>query len=119
MKKIILSLVATSLIVLPGLAIAIDIGGPVGDVPTEEQAVYDTFNAIINWAFGILLLFAAIMIILAGYTFLTAAGDPEKTTKARNYVLYALIGIVVGFLAKAIVILVGNMLDVDTGGIFG
>jgi len=115
MKKIISSLVVTSLIVLPGLATAtLGEPGPAGEVATETQDIYDTINAIINWAFAMLLLAAAIMIVIAAATFLTAAGDPEKTTKARNYILYALIGIVVGFLAKAVVVLVGGMLGVET-----
>ena len=48
---------------------------------------------------------AAITIVVAGYFFLTAGGDPDKIAKARNYVLYALIGIVVAFMARALVLL--------------
>jgi hypothetical protein len=38
--------------------------------------------------------------------FVTASGDPDKTKTARNFVLYALIGVLVGFAAKGLVMLV-------------
>ena len=31
-----------------------------------------------------------------------AAGDPSKVTTGRQYVMYAVIGLIVGFLARAI-----------------
>ena len=56
--------------------------------------------------FVVLMILAALMIVIAGYSFLTAAGDPEKVRKARDFVLYALVGVVVAFLARAFVALV-------------
>ena len=108
MKKIIPGIVVTSFLILPLLVLA----QPV--LPATESAVYDTINEVINWAFMLLMLGAGLVIIMAAWTFLTAAGDPDKVGKARNYILYAVIAIVVGFLAKAIVVLVGNMLGQPT-----
>lgn len=62
----------------------------------------NSIHTISNWVFVILIVVATIFIVIAGFTFVTAAGDPAKVTTARNYVLYALIGLVVAFLAKAI-----------------
>lgn len=45
---------------------------------------------------------AVIIIILAGFTFMTSAGDPAKITKARNAILYSVIGLVVVMFAFAI-----------------
>lgn len=56
--------------------------------------------------FVILMFLAVIAIVIAGYTFLTAGGDPEKITKSRNFVLYALVGVVVAFMARGLVVLV-------------
>lgn len=46
---------------------------------------------------------ALIFVIYGGILYVTSGGDPEKTTKARNTLLYAIIGIVVVVLAYAIV----------------
>ncbi len=115
MKKVVLSLALTSLLVAPVAVLAAE--AETGAIPTSEQAVYNTINSVVNWLFAFLMIGAAIIIILAAYTFLTAAGDPDKTSKARSYITYALVAIIVGFLAKAVIVLVGNMLNVDTGGI--
>lgn len=116
MKKKSRNLVCSGLSLLMLLLPVLVLGQAGGktELPTTEQAVYDTINKAITWLFYILLLGAAIMIIIAAYTFLTAAGDPDKTKSARNYIVYALVALVVGFLAKAIVVLVGNMLGVST-----
>ncbi len=119
MRKFFTVLVSIVILVLP-VAIVVAVGetvgvGPTGvGVATSEQAVYDTISTAVNYLFAFLLVGAVLVVILAAYTFLTAAGDPDKTTKARNYIMYALLAIVVGFLAKGIVVTVGNMLGVGT-----
>lgn len=58
---------------------------------------------IIRGLFTIAGVLAVLYIILAGYQYITSAGDPAKAEKARNGVLYAVIGIVVIALSYAIV----------------
>jgi len=43
--------------------------------------------------------FAVIVIILAGFSYTTANGDPAKIAKAKNAIMYAVIGIVVVMVA--------------------
>ena len=74
-----------------------------GKIPWDSGAVVDTINVIVDWLFYILIFAAIIVILLAAFTFLTSAGDPDKVKKARDYILYALIALVVAFLARAIV----------------
>jgi len=62
----------------------------------------NTIYSIIDWIFVFLLAIAVIMIIMGAFSFVTAGGDPEKTMKARNYIMYAAIGIAVALLAKAV-----------------
>lgn len=64
--------------------------------------ILNTIYRVADLAFAILIAFAILMILLAGYTFLTAGGAPEKVNKARDYILYALVGMIVAFLARAI-----------------
>lgn len=107
MRKIALSLVLLSLLALPTVGLAQwgwGWGNDVAEAPTLD--VMQVLNRIVNWLFSILLVVAAIFIIVAAYHFVTAAGDPEKTKRARDFVLYALIGVMVAFLARGLVVLV-------------
>jgi len=45
---------------------------------------------------------AVIMILVAGYFFLTAGGSEDKITTARGYLVYALVGVAVALLAFAL-----------------
>lgn len=71
--------------------------------PSDPGTVVETIQVLIDWLFYILIFAAVVVILLAAYTFLTAAGDPDKVKKARDYILYSLIALVVAFLARAIV----------------
>lgn len=62
----------------------------------------NTIYRVADLAFAVLVAFAILMILLAAYTFITAGGAPEKVNKARDYILYALVGLIVAFLARAI-----------------
>ncbi len=62
----------------------------------------NTLYSITDWIFVLLVALAGIFIIMGAFTLLIAAGNPEKVTSGRNYILYAAIGLVVGFLARAI-----------------
>lgn len=62
----------------------------------------NTLNSVTDWIFTILVAVAMIMVIIGAMQFLMSAGDPEKTKSGRNYIMYALIGLVLAFLARAI-----------------
>ena len=110
MKKVLVSLTLISILAVPAIASAgwleniFGIGDQPGAAPKTDVMVI--LDSLTNWLFAILLVVAAIFIIIAAFQFVTAAGDPEKTKTARNYVLYALIGVLVGFAAKGLVMLV-------------
>ena len=46
---------------------------------------------------------AVIMLIIGGIRYVISGGDSKKVTDAKNTVLYAIIGLVIAFLAFAIV----------------
>ena len=46
---------------------------------------------------------AVIMIIWAGISYTTSAGDAAKVTRAKNTLTYSIVGLVVAFIAYAIV----------------
>lgn len=63
----------------------------------------DTVNVIINVALGIIGLVAVVMIIVGGLNYTTSAGDAAKVKKAKDTIMYGVIGLVVALLAFAIV----------------
>jgi FtsH-binding integral membrane protein len=54
---------------------------------------------------------AAIFILVSAWTFLTAGGNPDSITKARQMLIYALVGVVVAVLAKGLPILIQSILE--------
>lgn len=61
---------------------------------------------IINFATGFAALVAVIFLIVAGYTYITAAGDADKIEKAGKTITAAIVGLVVVFIARILVELV-------------
>ena len=62
------------------------------------QAIYN----VTDWIFVFLVALATVFVIIGALLLLFAAGSTEKIASGRNYIIYAAIGLAVGFLAKAI-----------------
>ena len=62
-----------------------------------------TLNQIINVIIGIIGFIAVIVIILGGVQYTTSAGDSGKVKKAKDTIMYGIIGLVVALLAYYIV----------------
>ncbi|MBQ6486427.1 hypothetical protein IJI76_01705 [Candidatus Saccharibacteria bacterium] len=58
---------------------------------------------IINVIIGVIGFVAVLMIILGGVQYTTSAGDPGKVKKAKDTILYGIVGLVIALLAFAIV----------------
>ncbi len=69
----------------------------------DEDSLMNRVKIIINVALGILGLVAVVMIILGGLSYTTSAGDATKVKKAKDTIMYGVIGLVVALLAFAIV----------------
>jgi len=85
---------------------------PIGGADVNIQVI---ITRVMSWAFGLLLVLAAAFIFYAGFTYLTASGDEAKLKSAKNYILYAVVAIVVAFLAQAIIAIVRTLLGVQPG----
>jgi len=79
-------------------------------VPTEIQFFGQQGIIImaVNWFFNFVIIFGIIFIIYAGYTYVTSGGDSGKTKKAMQILMFALIGIAIALLAKALINFVGS-----------
>jgi hypothetical protein len=77
--------------------------GTAGDNPIIKALKF--IILILSFIIGIV---SVIMIIMAGLWFITANGDPQAVARARNTILYALIGVAVVLLAQSLVAFVLN-----------
>ena len=71
--------------------------------PSDLFGDTGVFKQITNTILYIVGIVAVIMLIIGGIRYVTSGGDSKKVTDAKNTVLYAIIGLVVAFLAFAIV----------------
>lgn len=75
----------------------------IADDHAGSNDLMKTINTIISVVLGVLGILAVAYIIYGGFMFTTAAGDAAKTKKARETIMYGVIGLVVALLAFAIV----------------
>ena len=69
----------------------------------SDGALPDAVTKIINFVIGAGGLVAVAYMVVGGIGYITANGDAGKVAKAKNTILYALIGLVITALAFAIV----------------
>lgn len=84
------------------------------NAPAVVAGSYNDVLSIINnaatWLFGILAAIAVVLLIYAAFLFLTSGGEEERVKTARKYVVYALIGLGIGIVAKGIISLIFSFL---------
>ena len=71
--------------------------------PLKAQNFTELLEAIINFIFYLSLGIAPIMIIVAGFYFITANGDLEKINTAKKIILWVSIGLIVVISAKGLI----------------
>ena len=71
--------------------------------PSDLFGNTGVFKQITNTILYIVGIVAVIMLIVGGIKYVVSGGDSKKVTDAKNTVLYAIIGLVIAFLAFAIV----------------
>ena len=78
---------------------------------TSGNNANDIIINIINGVLGLLAVVAVIVIVIGGVQYMTSAGDPGKTKKAKDTILYACIGLIIAALAAIIVNFVINLVN--------
>ncbi len=73
------------------------------ECPSELFGDNGVFKQVTNVILYIVGIIAVIMLIIGGIKYVISGGDAKKVTDAKNTVLYAIIGLVIAFLAFAIV----------------
>lgn len=78
------------------------IGGPDG-APAPLWQVNNLFGNVVFAVVGFSGIALFVMLIMGGFSYITAAGDPKKAESARNTITFAIGGVV--FIAVAFLIL--------------
>jgi heme/copper-type cytochrome/quinol oxidase subunit 2 len=77
-----------------------DAGTTIQNVPTADADA--VLSGILNSVYYMVGIAAVISLIVGGIMYATSGGDSNMVTKAKNIILYAVIGIVVTIMAFAI-----------------
>jgi len=116
MKKILTTLILTTLVVAPVIGLVTmanagtEIVAPYDAGFTTIEGLFAKIDQITTYIFTGLLCLAAIFLIVAGYFYITAGGDPEKIKKAREMLINALIGLAVGLAAKGLIAVIQSFI---------
>jgi len=82
--------------------LALTAGTGKGEVNIPQLTAEVVVHNVLNIMYFLLGVIAVIVIIVAGITYSTSSGNQASITKAKNMILYAVIGIVVVISAYAI-----------------
>ena len=78
-------------------------GGGITGTEEEGNGLTDKIAGIVNAVIGVLGIVAVVVIILGGISYMTSNGDATKVKKAKDTILYGVIGLVIVILSAAIV----------------
>ncbi len=71
--------------------------------PDNSVSINSIIKALINILSLVLGVVSVVMIMVSGFKYVTASGDTNKITSAKNTLVYAIIGLVIAALAQTIV----------------
>lgn len=81
---------------------------PVG--PQTVGGVVGVLQNVVRWIYIIFFIIAVLFILFAAFAYLTAGGEAEKVTTAKNQLIYAVVAIVVALLAVGFETIIRNFL---------
>lgn len=65
-----------------------------------------TLKNVLTITFGAVALLSVLFVVIGGFKYVTSGGSPDGVKKAKDTILYALIGLAVALLANVIVSIV-------------
>jgi type IV secretory pathway VirB2 component (pilin) len=104
-KSTITGAIAGIIIVIFSRTIATFVYNQVKNNPPLEGVLTTFINSLLGVTFSIAVLF----LIVGGYQYITSTGNPEAIQKAKNTILYSIIGLIIILLSYAIVNFIKSM----------
>jgi len=108
-KNIIPSLIV-SFLVAPFLVSAVTVSQP-GQVDITRDSIQTILENVLTWIYTIFFILATLFILYAGFLYMTAGGDDAKIKKAKQQLIYGLIGIAIALIAAGAGALVQSFLQ--------
>ncbi|MCK4781838.1 hypothetical protein KAS79_02855 [Candidatus Parcubacteria bacterium] len=71
--------------------------------PLQATSTEAIINSIVNFIFWFGMALAPLMIIIAGFFFLTAGGDPDNIKKAKNIITWTFVGLLIILMGKGLI----------------
>ncbi len=122
-KKYFTIMLVISLMVLVGSLVLVDGAGAQSSLKDKilinlDDAAFSLPSAnittvvarVIQGALGLLVIIFFILIILAGFRWMTAGGNEEIVAKAKKNIINAIIGVVIVIMAYAITVFIFNVM---------
>ena len=119
MKRNLAILILMGLLLMPTILLAADTNGTAdGTNGTANRAtpittlddILSLIGRVGDWISAIVLALAIIFILVSAFQFLTAAGNPEKISSARNMLIYALVAVAIAAVAWGLPDLVQSLI---------
>jgi len=80
--------------------------------PLNVDTFEELLDAVIGFIFWVGMALAPLMLIIAGFMFVTSGGSPEKVNNAKRLAVYTLIGLAVVIAAKGLIAVLKSILGV-------
>lgn len=78
--------------------------------PIGSKTIEDLLDNVINYIWWFATAIVPIMIVYGAFTFMTAGDSVEKVSKAKNIIMYAIIGYAIVLFARGIVVILADIL---------
>jgi hypothetical protein len=96
----------------PGAGSDADYTDDYGTVDGAQCCLFSMLLYVINWIFMILMIIVTLFILVGAFTLMTSGGSEEKIAKGRNYIIFALIGLVVALFSRFLPYLIKSIIAV-------
>ena len=73
---------------------------------TTLEGVLQMIADLLSFAVGLSALVAVVIIVYSGFLFITSGGDPENISKAGKALTAAIVGLIIVFLARTIIVFI-------------
>ena len=113
MKIAKIALAAFTIISLLGVGIALaqpETIVPIPETITDYASFIQAVKNVLNFVFSILLVASIMVMLVAGYQYVTSSGEQAKVDGATKMIVYAAIGLIIALLSKALQAIIPDLI---------
>jgi len=78
--------------------------------PLEAESLEDLIYGIIDFIWKVATAVVPLMIVIAGFYFITAAGNPQQIDTAKKIILYTVVGYAIIMLSAGLILVIKEIL---------